>query len=182
MQDKTLSEQILGLSEPWFVERVELDVTEQRVTLFVEHRAAATWACPHGSQAAPLYDHSPVRTWRHLDTCQFRTHVQARPPRVECDEHGVCTVKLPWAQPGGTWGPGKGDAPGHLLFRALGVGGLSVVGRCRQPVARRGTGSAGPRGWLTAIGNRQSRRYDRRGCGVQAGVDLPDRYRSVLAS
>ena len=101
MQDTSLYEQILGLTEPWHVERVELDVTEQRVTVFAEHRADAKWTCPHCGKPAPLYDHSPVRTWRHLDTCQFQTHVQARPPRVNCDEHGVCTVKLPWAQPGG---------------------------------------------------------------------------------
>lgn len=100
MQDTHLHQQILGLSEPWFVRQIDLDTTTQRVTVVVEHRDDATWRCPHCVRPAPLYDHSPPRHWRHLDTCQFQTHVQARPPRVSCPEHDVCTVKLPWAEPG----------------------------------------------------------------------------------
>lgn len=101
MQDTHLYQQILGLTDPWFVQEVDLDVASQRATVTVEHRADATWRCPHCDQPAPLYDHGPMRTWRHLDTCQFQTHLQARPPRVECVEHGVCNVQLPWAEPNG---------------------------------------------------------------------------------
>ena len=99
MQDIHLYEQILGLTDPWQVKQVDLDVANQCVTVQVEHRADATWCCPHCGQPAPLYDHAPTRTWRHLDTCQFQTHLQARPPRVECPEHGVCNAPLPWAEP-----------------------------------------------------------------------------------
>jgi transposase len=67
----------------------------------VEHASGTTWHCPTCGQAAPLHDHGPARTWRHLDSCQFQTHLQARPPRVNCPEHGVRNVKLPWAEPGG---------------------------------------------------------------------------------
>src|SRR6202011_2757958 len=42
---------------------------------------------------------STERRWRHLDTCQFRTILHAEPPRTRCDEHGVHTVRLPWAEP-----------------------------------------------------------------------------------
>ena len=101
MQDTHLYQQILGLTDPWFVQEVDLDVASQRVTITAEHRADATWRCPHCDQPTPLYDHGPMRTWRHLDTCQFQTHLQARPPRVECAEHGVCNVQLPWAEPNG---------------------------------------------------------------------------------
>lgn len=100
MQDADLYQQILGLTEPWSVDQVDLDVAHQRVTVTVAHPAEATWRCPHCDQPAPLYDHGPMRTWRHLDSCQFQTHLQARPPRVDCPQHGVCTVKLPWAQSG----------------------------------------------------------------------------------
>lgn len=99
MQDAKLYEQILGLTEPWFVDRVELNMQDQRVDVFVEHAAKATWRCPHCQQVCPLYDHSPLRTWRHLNTCQLQTHLHARPPRVECQEHGVSTVALPWSAP-----------------------------------------------------------------------------------
>src|ERR1035438_235738 len=45
------------------------------------------------------YDHVEERAWRHLDSCGFSTHLHARPPRVECPEHGVRQVTLPWAEP-----------------------------------------------------------------------------------
>jgi transposase len=47
----------------------------------------------------PTYDHAEEREWRHLDTCQFLTYLHARTPRVECPEHGVLRVRLPWAEP-----------------------------------------------------------------------------------
>jgi len=47
----------------------------------------------------PVYDHAPERCWRHLDSCQFMTYLYACPPRVNCSEHGVKQVRLPWADP-----------------------------------------------------------------------------------
>jgi transposase len=35
-----------------------------------------------------------------LDTCQYRTWLHARIPRVKCPEHGVKQVHVPWAEPG----------------------------------------------------------------------------------
>jgi hypothetical protein len=36
-------------------------------------------------------------SWRHLDSCQFKTILCARIPRVNCPEHGVSNVAVPWA-------------------------------------------------------------------------------------
>jgi transposase len=44
------------------------------------------------------HDHAAQRTWRHLDTCPFQTHLRARLPRVECPEHGVGQVAAPWVR------------------------------------------------------------------------------------
>ena len=41
-----------------------------------------------------------TRRWRHLDTCQLKTLLVADVPRVQCAEHGVVTVSVPWAEPG----------------------------------------------------------------------------------
>jgi transposase len=48
---------------------------------------------------SPGYDMRP-RRWRHLDTCQYKTILVADVPRVKCEEHGVITVSVPWAEPG----------------------------------------------------------------------------------
>ncbi|MGH8702030.1 MAG: transposase family protein [Burkholderiales bacterium] len=42
-----------------------------------------------------LYDHAEERAWGHLDSCQFKTYLHARPPRVKCPMHGARQVKLP---------------------------------------------------------------------------------------
>ena len=97
MQDTALYEYLLGLKSPWSVSRVNLDVKEQRVDVWAEHTEGAKWECPQCAKKLPLYDHSEERTWRHLDSCQFQTHLHARIPRVECDEHGVVQVMVPWA-------------------------------------------------------------------------------------
>jgi len=96
MQDTKLYQQILGLAEPWKVTQVELKVDQQRVDIFVEHGAEASFACPTCFKACGLYDHAEERTWRHLDTCQFQTYLHARVPRVNCPEHGVVNAQVPW--------------------------------------------------------------------------------------
>ena len=99
MQDTALYQYLLGLQSPWTVSRVTLDMHEQRVDVWAAHPEDATWACPHCTKTLPLYDHAEERTWRHLDSCQFQTHLHARIPRVECNEHGVVQVTVPWAAP-----------------------------------------------------------------------------------
>jgi len=99
MQDRELYSQILGIREPWRVERVELKVTEGEVIVYLAHDYPE-WPCAECGRACPLYDHQPERRWRHLDTCQLQTILHAAPPRSRCPDHGIHTVKLPWAEPG----------------------------------------------------------------------------------
>ncbi|PZP61192.1 MAG: ISL3 family transposase [Azospira oryzae] len=100
MDSVELYRQLLGLTAPWTVERVELDMTRQHVEVYVGHAAGQRFACPECGRELGVYDHQAERVWRHLDSCQFRTYLHARPPRVSCPEHGVRQVRLPWAQAG----------------------------------------------------------------------------------
>lgn len=72
-----------------------------------------------------MYDHQPERRWRHLDTCQYRTVLHARPPRAECEERGVRVVKLPWAEASSRF---------MVLFEALAIEWLKEASQ--QAVAR----------------------------------------------
>jgi transposase len=99
VRDTELYRQLLGLESPWEVGRVELSTDEGRVDVFAEHARGTRWACPQCGLLLPTYDHAEERAWRHLDSCGFSTHLHARPPRVECPEHGVRQVALPWAEP-----------------------------------------------------------------------------------
>ena len=64
MEDRTLYQTILGLSEPWAVERVELREAEQAVHVFVEATAGTSFTCPDCGTVVPVYDHAE-RRWRH---------------------------------------------------------------------------------------------------------------------
>jgi transposase len=100
MDSVELYRQLLGLTAPWTVERVELDMAKKHVEVHVGHSAGQRFACPECGRELGVYDHLAERVWRHLDSCQFLTYLHARPPRVSCPEHGVHQVSLPWAQPG----------------------------------------------------------------------------------
>lgn len=98
MQDTKLFETILGITAPWRIARVELTADAQRVDLWLEH-APTRWPCPECGTELAGFDHAEARTWRHLDTCQFQTHLHAAIPRVQCPTHGVRQVPVPWAAP-----------------------------------------------------------------------------------
>jgi transposase len=98
VQDRELYATILGISKPWRVERVDVRADAGEVEVFLECDAPAL-SCPTCQAAAPRYD-SRRRSWRHLDTCQYRTVLTADVPRVSCKEHGVLQVAVPW-EPGG---------------------------------------------------------------------------------
>lgn len=99
MQDRELYQYILGLESPWSVESVKLSLEEQRVDIIVQHPEHTSWPCSTCGCMLPTYDHADQRTWRHLDSCQFKTYLHARIPRVSCKEHGVAQVEVPWAKP-----------------------------------------------------------------------------------
>lgn len=98
MQDTKLFETILGITSPWHISRVELKTDEKRVDLWLEHDPTR-WPCPECGTELAGFDHAEERTWRHLDTCQFQTHLHAEIPRVQCPTHGVKQVRVPWAEP-----------------------------------------------------------------------------------
>jgi len=101
MQDRQLYQQILGIGAPWLVSRVELDLAAEEVHVYLGHEETATFRCPECGEVCPLQDHQPERTWRHLDTCQYRTLLHAELPRTRCKAHGVRVVRIPWAEPYG---------------------------------------------------------------------------------
>lgn len=99
MRDKDLYAQILGIKSPWQVIEVELALAAGDVKVYVEHDPGVAQHCPTCGKVSPGYD-KRRREWRHLDTCQYRTLLVADVPRVSCQEHGVVTLGVPWAEPG----------------------------------------------------------------------------------
>ena len=99
MRDTELYRHLLGLESPWEVSRVELSAEGGRIDVWVDHPKRTRFACPVCEVDLSVYDHAEEREWRHLDSCQFLTYLHANPPRIDCAEHGVLQVRLPWAEP-----------------------------------------------------------------------------------
>ena len=99
MRDKELYKQIMDIHSPWEVTDVELSMATEEVTVHVGQESGTQQTCPHCGTPCSGYD-KRYRRWRHLDTCQFKTLLVAEVPRVKCPQHGIVTVKVPWAEPG----------------------------------------------------------------------------------
>jgi transposase len=98
MHDKELYSKILGIEAPWKVTDIELDQRDREVRVHLANEEPRP-ACPECGKPCAGYD-SRRRRWRHLDTCQYRTILVADVPRIECPEHGVVQVRVPWGEPG----------------------------------------------------------------------------------
>ena len=100
MRDRDLYQQILGLSDPWGVVDIRLSLADRQVVVVVECAGGVPLSCPTCGGFCGRHDHR-TRQWRHLDTCQLQTLIEADVPRVNCPVHGVQQVRVPWAEPGG---------------------------------------------------------------------------------
>lgn len=110
VRDVDLFQRALGLEQPWRVTGSEFDVAARRLELRVDFAKGARFACPEcGLGGCGVHDTSE-KTWRHLDFFQHQAFLTVRVPRVDCPEHGVHQVGVPWARPGSGF---------SLLFEAL---------------------------------------------------------------
>ena len=76
MRDIELYRALLGLTAPWTVAGVDVDMAGQRVVVRVD-AGPGPYPCPECGTPGPRYD-SKSRRWRHLDTMQFTTWIEAR--------------------------------------------------------------------------------------------------------
>lgn len=62
---KELYYHLLGLQDPWTVTEVKFEVKKKQVDILVDYNDSL---CP-----CPIYDHVAERSWRHLDSCGYKT-------------------------------------------------------------------------------------------------------------
>lgn len=87
---------LLGLDTDWKVANVKLDLEGKGVQIALKFVGAKV-QCPQCDKTCSIADHAPERNWRHLDTMQFETILRARVARAQCQDCGVKTAKVPWA-------------------------------------------------------------------------------------
>jgi transposase len=89
MEDTKFYSEILGIKLPWSIDKVVLDKKNNRVDIYIIHEPDIQVRCPECKRFYSVYDHSPERIYRHMDTCQMSTYIHVRLPRVNCPKHGV---------------------------------------------------------------------------------------------
>src|SRR5712691_9543623 len=110
MEDHELFALALGLVNPWYVDRVTLDIEGRSLKIWIDFERGGVFACPDCAAAdCKAYD-TQERSWRHLDFFQYQTTLTARTPRITCDRCGVRPAAVPWARAGSGF---------TLLFEAL---------------------------------------------------------------
>lgn len=102
MRDTDLYQALLGLTPPWRVISVDLihpnsDQPLGEIAVRVEYPPSEKLHCSECETIAPGYDSRP-RRWRHLNTMQWKTVIESDVPRVNCPDHGVKQIRVPWAE------------------------------------------------------------------------------------
>ncbi len=88
---------ILGIESPWEVVSISRDLQTKTVTAMVNYKKNELLRCSQCGKVVKLHDHR-TRKWRHLDSCNHKTMIEASVPRVKCPEHGVKQVPVAWAE------------------------------------------------------------------------------------
>ena len=87
---------LLGLDANWKVTSVEFLPKQKAVDIHIIFCGSGL-KCPKCKCNCTQADLAPQRSWRHLDTMQFTTTIHASVPRTKCEECGVLTIPVPWA-------------------------------------------------------------------------------------
>ena len=97
MAGRSWLDAVLGLGLEWKVTRVEPTRKPKELRVELQRTGGSPLRCPHGGEACPGYD-TRRREWRNLDAWGYKTFLACNVPRVQCPEHGVVTIRVPWAE------------------------------------------------------------------------------------
>ena len=100
MDDKILFTKILKLKPPWFIKEIAVKEKENCIHIYLEHGKEIVVRCPVCNKFCGVFDHSPERIFRHLDTCNMQTFIHVRLPRANCPTHGVKQIDSEFGENG----------------------------------------------------------------------------------
>lgn len=113
MSQEELFAMALGIQNPWYIERIDLDIENEEMRIGVNFHSGSKFKYANAESGEieefTAYDTKEKR-WRHMNFFQYRCYIEARIPRVKLGDGKVKLVKAPWE------GMSKGFT---LLFEAL---------------------------------------------------------------
>jgi transposase len=91
-----LFEKALGLTDPWYVEKVTFHLESKRLDIAINFRRGSRFSAEEGGDPCPVHD-TEERTWRHLNFFQYDTYLTVRVPRVRTSAGGLRLILPPFA-------------------------------------------------------------------------------------
>jgi len=95
--EEILEKILLPLDSSWNIVDVKVDESSDEVS--VELAYCLPYIAVEGKRYG-IYDHRPVRRWRHLDLWQYKTYISASLPRYKDEDGFYHSVSVPWAEAG----------------------------------------------------------------------------------
>jgi transposase len=91
----------LGLSEPWFIENVQIINTDRSLVkeLHIHINFEKGYKFTIDNHTGTAYN-TEDRVWQHLDFFQHKCFIHARVPRIKLPDGKVRQVSVPWARVG----------------------------------------------------------------------------------
>lgn len=96
MFTENLFTKLLQLEENWIVKSVDTDFDSGEIFIHIECLRDQLEDRETG-ELCKVYDHAPMREWRHLDTMQYKTYIRCQLPRIMTSQGKVKTYQPNWA-------------------------------------------------------------------------------------
>ena len=96
MFTENLFTKLLQLEEGWIVESVDTDFNKEEIFIQIACLLDQLEDSETG-ELCKIYDHAPMREWRHLDTMQYKTYIRCQLPRIITSSGKVKTIQPNWA-------------------------------------------------------------------------------------
>ncbi len=96
MFTENLFTKLLQLEDGWIVESVDTDFNKEEIFIQIACLLDQLEDSETG-ELCKVYDHAPLREWRHLDTMQYKTYIRCQLPRIITSRGKVKTVQPNWA-------------------------------------------------------------------------------------
>ena len=87
----------LGISEPWYIDKVDFDAEAMTVRIYIGIRKTAAIACPVCGGTTKRFGYEKnERVWRHADCLFYPCYIHCRRPKLLCPSCGTKQVNAPF--------------------------------------------------------------------------------------
>jgi len=97
MEMERIFEAALNIQEPWFISKVDFDVSRKRLDLRLDFRKGSTFKYEENEIIGQYKAYDKVeKEWRHLNFFEHECYLTARVPRIKTPDNKTHLIQPPW--------------------------------------------------------------------------------------